>query len=163
MTICKAPPLGFYKVNTDVAASDDERISCIGVVIRGCKGEILAASCKVLPACFTTEISEAIAVLEGVLLAAKMEVSHVIIESDALSIIQAINDQVFGGELDHIVQNIWEVSSVFSWCSFHHLKREGNRVAHELAKVARITDKSQVWERTIPSPIEHIVIEELCL
>ena len=92
MTICKAPPLGFYKVNTDVAASDDERISCIGVVIRGCKGEILAASCKVLPACFTTEISEAIAVLEGVLLAAKMEVSHVIIESDALSIIQAIND-----------------------------------------------------------------------
>ena len=163
MTIWKAPPLGFYKVNTDAAASDNERISCIGVVIHGCKGEILAASCKVLPACFTAEISEAIAVLEGVLLAAKMEVSHAIIESDALSIIPAINDGIFGGELGHIVQNIWEVSSVFSWCSFHHLKREGNRVAHELAKVARITDKSQVWERTIPSPIEHIVIEELCL
>ena len=93
----------------------------------------------------------------------KMEVSHVIIEYDALSIIQAINEGVFGGELSHIVQDIWEVSSVFSWCSFLHLKREDNRVAHELAKVARIFYLSQVWERTIPSPVEHIVIEELFL
>ncbi|KAK9984941.1 hypothetical protein SO802_034466 [Lithocarpus litseifolius] len=163
LSIWKAPPLGFFKVNTDVAASNDERNSCIGVVIRGCKGEILATSSKVLPVSFTAEISEAIAVLEGVLLAAKMEVTHVIFESDALSIIQAINDGVFVGELGHIIQNIWEASFVFSWCSFCHLKREGNRVAHELARVARITDVSQVWERTFPSPVEHIVIEELCL
>ena len=71
-----------------------------------------------------------------------MEVSHVIIEFDAVSIIQAINEGVFGGELAHIVQDIWEVSSVFSWCFFLHLKREGNRVVHELAKVARISDLS---------------------
>ena len=142
VSIWKAPPVGFFKVNIDAVASDDERNSCIGVVICSCKGEILAATCKVLPASFSAEISEAFAVLEGVLLAVKMEVSHVIIESDALSIIQAINEGVFGGELDHIVQDIWEVSSVFSWCSFLHLKREGNRVVHELAKVARISDLS---------------------
>ena len=73
------------------------------MVICGSKGEILAASSKVLLASFTAEISEAIAVREGVLLAMEMEVTHVIIESDALSIIQAINDGVFGGELSHIV------------------------------------------------------------
>ena len=133
------------------------------MVLRGCKGEILAASSKVLPAPFIAEISEAVAVLEGVLLVAKMEVTHAIIESDALSIIQAINDGVFGGELGHIIRNITEVSSSFSWCSFHHLKREGNKVAHELARVARITNMSQVWERTLLSPVEHLIIEELCL
>ena len=132
-------------------------------VICSCKGEILAATCKVLPASFSTEISEAFVVLEGVLLAVKMEVSYVIIEYDALSIIQAINEGVFGGELGHIVQDIWEVSSVFSWCSFLHLKREGNRVAYELAKAARISDLSQVWERSVPSPVKHIVFEELSL
>ena len=163
VSIWKAPPIGFFKVNTDAAASDDERNSCIGVVIRSCKGETLAAACKVLPTSFSAEISEAFAVLEGVLLAVKMEVSHVTIESDALSIIQAINEGVFGGKLGHIVQDIWEVSFVFSWCSFLHLKREGNRVAHELAKVARISDLSQVWERSVPSPVEHIVIEQLSL
>ena len=99
----KAPLLSFFKVNTDATTFDDERKSCIRVVLRGCKGEILAASSKVLPAPFIAEISEAVAVLEGVLLVAKMEVTHAIIESDALSIIQAINDGVFGGELSHIV------------------------------------------------------------
>ena len=133
------------------------------MVICGSKGEILAASSKVLLASFTAEILEANAVREGVLLAMEMEVTHVIIESDALSIIQAINDGVFGGELGHIIQNIREASSSFSWCSFHHLKREGNRVAHELARVARITNVSQVWERTLPSPVKHLIIEELCL
>ncbi|XP_075645849.1 auxin-binding protein T92-like [Castanea sativa] len=92
-----------------------------------------------------------------------MEVSHAICESDALSIIQAINDGVLGGEFGHIIQNIREVSSSFSWCSFQHLKREGNRVAHNLAKVARNTGVSQIWKRTIPGPVEHLILEDLCL
>ncbi|KAK9986499.1 hypothetical protein SO802_031450 [Lithocarpus litseifolius] len=132
LSIWKAPPLGFFKVNTDATASNDERNSCIGVVIRGCKGEILAASSKVLPASFTAEISEVFAVLEGVMLAAKMEVTHVMFESDALSIIQAINDGVFVGELGHIIQNIWEASSVFSWCSFCHLKGKATELLMNL-------------------------------
>ncbi|KAL0002042.1 hypothetical protein SO802_015823 [Lithocarpus litseifolius] len=159
----KAPPLGFFKVNIDATASDDERKSCIGVVIRGSKGEILATSSKVFPVSFTAEISKVVAVLEGVLLAAKMEVTHAIIKSDALSIIQAINDGVFGGELNHNIQNIREAASFLGWCSFCHLKKEGNKVAHELARVARITDVSQVWERTFPSLVEHLIIEELFL
>ena len=37
------------------------------------------------------------------------------------------------------------------------------RVAYELAKAARISDLSQVWERSVPSPVKHIVFEELSL
>ena len=146
MSILKAPPVGFYKVNTDAAASDDERNSCIGVVIRICKGEILAAACKVLPACFSAKISEAFVVLEGVLLAVKMEVSHVIIEFDALSIIQAIYDGVFGGELGHIVQNIWDVSSLFSWCSFLHLKGKAAELPMSLQKLLGFLICHRFWK-----------------
>lgn len=118
LTKWRAPPSGFFKINTDAAASDDGKNSCVGVVIQGCQGEILAASSKVLSASFPVDISEAFAILEGVLLVAEMEVSHTICESDALSIIQAINVGVIGGEFGHNTQNIREVSSSFSWCSF---------------------------------------------
>ena len=107
-------------------------------------GEVIAASNKVLPTSYSAEISEALAMQDGVLLATEMEVSHAIFESDALSIILAINGGIHGGELGHIIRNIREVATLFSWCAFKHLKREGNRVAHELAKVAGISGVSQV-------------------
>ena len=159
----KAPPTGFFKINTDVAAFEDGRKSCIGVVIRDNMGVVLAASSKVLSASYSAKISEALAMQDGVLLAREMEVSHAIFESDTLSIFQAINGGIHGGELGHIIKNIREVAALFSWCSFKHLKREGNRVTHELAKVARNSGVSQVWKMSFPSLIEHLLIEDLCL
>ena len=126
-------------------------------------GEVLAASNKILPASFSAEVSEALALQDGVLLAAELEVSHAIFESDALSIILAINDGIHGGELGHIIRNIRELTVVFSWCSFKHLKREGNRVAHELAKVVGFSGVSQVWKRSFPSFLEQFLVEDLCL
>nr|POE68052.1 hypothetical protein CFP56_39192 [Quercus suber] len=77
-------------------------------------GEVFAASSKVLAASFSAEISEALAMQEGVLLATEMDVFHASFESDALSIIQAINNGFYGGELRHIIQNIREVSASFT-------------------------------------------------
>nr|XP_023912601.1 uncharacterized protein LOC112024185 [Quercus suber] len=159
----KAPPTGYFKINTDAAAFDDERCSCIGVVIRDCRGVVLPASSKVLPASFPAEIFEALALQEGVLLAAEMEVSHAIFESDSLSIIQAISEKLHGGEFGHIIRNIWEVAASFTWCSFKHLKREGNKVAHELARIARNSGASQVWKWSCPSLVEHLLVEDLYL
>nr|POF00754.1 putative ribonuclease h protein [Quercus suber] len=159
----KAPPTGFFKINTDAAAFDGGGNSCIGVVIRDNLGNVLAASSKVLAASFSTKISEALAMQEGVLLATEMDVSHTMFEFDSLSIIQEINDGFHGGELGHIIRNIRDVSATFTWCSFQHLKREGNRVAHELARVARNSGASQVWKRFFPSLVEHFMIEDFCL
>ena len=158
----KAPPTSFFKINIDAVAFEDGRKSCIRVVIQDNMGVVLATSSKVLPASYLAEISEALAMRDGVLLTAEMEVSLVIFESDALSIIQAINGGIYGGELGHIIRNIREVAALFSCCSFNNLKKEGNRVAHELAKVARNTGVSQVWKMSFPSLIEHLLIEDLC-
>ncbi|XP_065622475.1 uncharacterized protein LOC136064535 [Quercus suber] len=159
----KSPPTDFYKINTDAAAFDDGRNSCIGVVIRDNKGKVLAALSKVLTASFSAKASKALAMQEGVLLATETDFSHAIFESDALSIIQAINDSFHSGELGHIIRNIREVSAAFIWCSFHHLKREGKRVAHELARVARNSGASQVWKRSFLTFVEHLIIEDSCL
>ncbi|KAK9996688.1 hypothetical protein SO802_021374 [Lithocarpus litseifolius] len=134
--------------------------SCIGVAIRDYRGSLFAASSKILPAPFSVEITEALALQEGVLLALDLGISHAIVESDALSIIQAITEGDLGGDLGHIVQNIKDISSSFSWCSFQHLKRSGNRATHELARAARISGVSWVWEGVCPSFVEHIIIED---
>ena len=151
----QALPLVFFKINTDGVASDGSP-SCIGVAICDCWGSLIPAPSKVLPAPFFAEITEALALQDGVPLSLELGISHAIVESNALSIIQAISE----GDLGHIMQNIKNISSSFSWCSFQHLKRSGNRAAHELARAARISGVSQVWKVVCPSFVEHVIIED---
>ncbi|KAL0000430.1 hypothetical protein SO802_014211 [Lithocarpus litseifolius] len=156
----QVPPSSFFKINDDGAASDGGRPSSIRVVIRDCRGFLIAASNKILPAPFSAKITKALALQEGVLLASEMGIFHVIVESDALSIIQAIIEIDLGGELGHIVQNIKDISSSLSWCSFQHLKRSGNRASHEFARAARILSVSQVWKGVCPSFVKRVILED---
>ena len=57
-----APPSGLHKINVDGATSEDGRPSGVGVVIRDCRGMVVAASAKVLPAQYSVEVTEALAV-----------------------------------------------------------------------------------------------------
>ncbi|XP_023905473.1 uncharacterized protein LOC112017233 [Quercus suber] len=140
----RAPPVGFTKINVNGAASDDGRPSSTGVTIRDSQGCSIATACRVLSSPFPADIFEAMALQDGVLLALEMGLSKVIFESDALSIIQAINEGNVGGEFGHIIHNIKDLASSFSWCTFQHLKRDGNRVGHDLAKAARMSGVSQI-------------------
>ena len=100
------------------------------------------------------------ALQEGVLLALEMGLSKVIFESDALSIIQAVKEGNVGGDFKHIIQNIRDLSSSFTWCLFQHLKWNGNKVAHDLAKEARWSGVFQVWKGVVPSVVENLICDE---
>ena len=160
LTKWSAPPAGFFKINVDGAASDDGKPSSIGVIIRDCQGSPTAASSKVLSSPFSVEITEALALQEGVLLASEMGLSKVIFEGDALSIIQAVNVGNVGGDFGHIIQNIRDLSLSFTWCLLQHLNRNGNRVAHDLAKEARRSGVSQVWKGVVPCVVEILICNE---
>ena len=98
-----APLVGFFKVNVDGAAFDDGRPSCIGVVIRDSRGFFIAVSNKILPVSFSAAITESLALQERVLLASELGISHVLVESDAPSVIQAISSCDVGGDQGHII------------------------------------------------------------
>ena len=86
----RKPPNGVFKINSDGAAADDGRRSSIGVIIRDCRGQVVAALCRVLPGCFTVDETEALAIEAGILLAKELDLNQIIIESDSLSIVQRI-------------------------------------------------------------------------
>ncbi|XP_075648635.1 uncharacterized protein LOC142619423 [Castanea sativa] len=112
----EAPPVGVYKVNVDGAASGDGRSTGIGVVIRNSMGEPIAALCKPLPRQFSSLETEIFAVEHGILLAKEMELSNVILESDALTVVQDILSKEFNGSLGHLYQGI--CSLLESFCSW---------------------------------------------
>ena len=152
----EAPPTGVYKVNVDGAASGGGRSSGV-VVIRNNKGEPIAALCKPLPRQFSSLETEVFALEHGILLAKEMELTHVILESDALTVVQFIQAKEFNGSLGHLYQGICSLLESFSRWKICHLKRDYNKVAHTLAQYAKCNGLDQIWKRCSPPMVQQLI------
>ena len=80
-----------------------------------------------------------------------------VIEGDSLHVIQAIIDtkpvQTLYG---HIIEEIKLLSSLFT-CSFLHVNRKGNMLAHALARRAVLFADTEVWIEELPQDLENVV------
>ena len=157
----EAPPQGVFKINVDGATSDHGRNSSIRVIIRDCNGLVVAALSKYLPGRFAADQVEALAMEQGILLAQELQLSRVILESDALAVVQALNDNSTGNELGHILQGILPLCESFGFCSFKHVNRVFNVVAHELAQLARCGESSCLWYGVSPPAVSVLVHNDL--
>ena len=101
-----APPASFFKINVDGATGVGGGNSCIGVVIRDSSSFPIGVLSLVLPSYFSVEITEAYALLHGVLFASEMQVHRAFFESDTLSIIHDLTSEVPGSDLGHILEDI---------------------------------------------------------
>lgn len=145
------PPLGYFKVNVDGASSiDGSGVSSVGVIIWDYYGRVVAALCKALPLHYSAETSEFFATEQGVLLAQEMKLLHVLFESDASTIVSSISQVLTGGVMGHMVQSIHLARLSFSYCSFQHVERDYNRVAHELAQFAKCNHFTNISKGVTP-------------
>lgn len=115
----------------------------------------MAANAKLLPAQYGVEVTKALAVEEGILLACQKMLTQAILESDSLSVIQAISSNSPHGDLRPIIQGILSLSSSFEMWKVKHLKRVYNKVAHEVAKLARESKTSHTWNEMEPPMLHH--------
>lgn len=149
----EAPPLGVYKINVDGAVSEDGRVSSVGVIIRNNKGDILQTP----PRFFSSMETEIFALEIGILLAKEMQLSQIIIESDALSVVQDLQNKETNGSVGQLYLGIYDLLKSFRSWSIKHLKRDTNKVAHELAHYARCNGTTQVWKGCAPPMIQHLI------
>ena len=146
-----ALPPGYFKVNVNGASPlDGNGISGVGAIVRNDGGKVVVALCKALPSCYPVEWTELFALEQGTILAQQLVISNVIIESDAALAIQAISQDLCGGEVGLLIQGILGANSSFDDCSFRHVNRAFNGAAHELAQYAKWNNVSHVWKDDFP-------------
>ncbi|XP_050259042.1 uncharacterized protein LOC126704044 [Quercus robur] len=131
---------------------------CVGVVIRDSRGLVIAAGSKVLNGAFAADVTETLAVEEGIRLAKELELLQVIIESDSVVVVEAISVGNCNGGLGPIIQGSLELLRSFKSWKVRHLKREYNKAAHVLAQAAKATGTSQQWRGLEPPMIQRVLL-----
>ena len=85
-----------------------------------------------------------------------MELRQVIIESNALSIVQSIMSSEINGEISHLIQRIINIlGSLCNW-KIKHLKRDYNIVGHELTHFASCNETKLIWKGVSPM-VQHLL------
>ncbi|XP_021839141.1 uncharacterized protein [Spinacia oleracea] len=152
-----APPKGVIKLNVDVSLATEGWIG-IGVVARDWMGKVQFAACRRCRAHWPVEIAEAKAVANAVKLGRRYGLEDVIIETDCQSVVSRLSkNAIYFSDLDTILGDISEISSSFKSISWSHVRRDGNAVAHQIARLVPFGTE-QIWENHCPTEISPYVL-----
>ncbi|XP_050280506.1 uncharacterized protein LOC126721501 [Quercus robur] len=147
-----APPRNKYKVNYDAAISNAENKAGIGVVVRDYNGEVMASLIQQLEQAYQPVEVEAIAACRAVEFGSEIGVDCAIVEGDSEVIVKALRNNDNGlTPFAPLINDVSLFSSLFSELSYSHIRRDGNKVAHSLAKLALMTPVCTVRMEDVPS------------
>lgn len=134
-----------------------------GVIVRDKHGSAKLGATWQGVEVFEPKVAEARAVLLGLQLAREYGYVDVMVESDCLTLVNAIQKNEEGWSQFHlIVDDIIHVSKVFSNISFSFVSRECNKTAHELAHYLPWVEGRRVWLYDFPASVDVCLIAD-CL
>lgn len=101
---------------------------------RDYKGDLVCGFTKKFPAT-SPLVAEALALREAVAIAVNLNMQKVIFESDCLELVRAYRKEIGIGVLANIIQDITQMAGSLRWHGFTRTAKEGNCVAHQIAKL----------------------------
>lgn len=157
-----APPLvGWYAMNTDGAARGSPGDAGGGVIIRNHCGTFISALTLNFGRCSAFR-AEVLALLRGLELARNLQISHLQIQLDNLSCVQALNaGRSSCGGCSHLIRHCLSLIRKEDWVvKVIHVFREGNRAADWLANHGVDQSVAAAVLESAPLELHRIVIED---
>ncbi|KAF5462824.1 hypothetical protein F2P56_018800 [Juglans regia] len=142
------------KVNFDAALKESTKKLGLGVIISDCRGEVFAAASLRRTLSYGAYGAECTALWEAMILCEELGIGEVIFEGDAKIVIDAVSSgERDDSSLGHLVENLQQKLNSHSRWKLAFIHREGNEVAHQLAKLALHGENDMYWVEEGPEAI----------
>ncbi|XP_059434317.1 uncharacterized protein LOC132167380 [Corylus avellana] len=155
------PPVGFLKINWDASVDVSQKRMGMGIAIRDHGGELLAAYCATRDYITDAATAEALTAWQAVEISQSLGLEKVVLEGDAMEVVKVLrNEEVWLGSYGHVLQEAKQkLCQCMEW-KVSHVHRQGNNVAHSLAKLALTIQQEILWTDNFPLCIRELVITE---
>ena len=110
----------------------------------------------------SAEEVEAQACREGLTLAAEWTSGPIILESDCAAVVSYLVNPTSQRSASYfVIREALEVAGRVPGVEFRHTGRACNRLAHELAQLAKRLNHSAVWRERCPTSVEHLAAQDV--
>ena len=165
----KPPPSGTFKINFDGTIFLTEKKSSIGVVIRDSRGLVIASCSKVVHQALGVCEVEVMATTWALSFAFDVGVKRAILEGDSMAVILGLReDGMVLVPYGLLLEDVRNLSQHFDELRYSHTMREGNCLAHSLARYVVGIPDFLVWMEDVPSqfylyfkPIYRVFLNKL--
>ncbi|XP_074305661.1 uncharacterized protein LOC141640881 [Silene latifolia] len=152
---------GWHKVNVDAGWSEGVGLG-LGAVCRDEIGAVMWGIVWQERAQRDTAMLEAKAVLMGSKEARRAGLSHIIIESDCLTVVEDLKKKKRGrGDIGLVYDDIFDLCLHFAEVEFVFSRRSCNKVAHELVHVRPWEAGSRFWPGDLPPYINDVAASDI--
>ncbi|XP_075675215.1 uncharacterized protein LOC142644511 [Castanea sativa] len=151
-----------YNATIDDVNESILKVAGIGVVIRDDKGKVEVALCKKIMALVGAVKAEAKAFEAKLLFAKEIGIQDIILEGDSLLVYNALCEKSLPpSSVEAVVSGMQEMDKEFRRIEFSHVRRQGNRPTHLLAKYASGINDYLAWIEKNPCLIEQTLIHDV--
>ena len=155
------PNQSWFKLNFDAAIFKEQNSSGFGAMIRNNQGEVMAAMATKGPSVSCSEEAETLACRKALEFAIDAGFSELIVEGDNINVMRAVSSSTMNfSMLGNVIADIHCILCGLRGLSISCVKRDGNWVAHVLAKFAKGLDEDMYWMEEVPQVVVESVYQD---
>ena len=148
-----------YKVNYDGDVFKETNEASIGIIVRDSSGLVMASLVQKVLFPHSIPSIEAWAAKRSIEFALEIGLPEAEFEGDSQIIVTALKDThpslaPFG----LLIEDAKGLARKLQQFSFSHVKRQGNGLAHALARKAQFCNSLEVWMEAVPPDLEHLYL-----
>ena len=133
----------------------------LGVVVHDSQGNANASLSEQAPLPFSSDVMEAMAATRAMTFAQDLGIAEFILEGDSEIVINTLRSmEVSLSPFGHLLESAKSTLVTSKCIAFSHIRRTGNRVAHNLAKHARHVRGLSVWLEDIPPHLYDVLFSD---
>jgi ribonuclease HI len=151
-----------FKVNYDGAVFQETNEAGIGVIVRNQAGKVMATLVQKVRYPQSVECIEAWAAKRAVQFISEIGLSEAEFEGDSKTVVAALNvSHPSAAPYGHLIADAQSLARALTSFCFSHVKRQGNALAHALARMAKTIDDIEVWMEDVPPPTKRLYLSEI--
>ncbi|KAG5535013.1 hypothetical protein RHGRI_022953 [Rhododendron griersonianum] len=133
----------------------------VGFVARNRDAILVGAAMEIFKGPLSPRVIEALGFRFAFTTALRWGYSQIIVEGDALQIVQALNGSRSFVDCDTIILDYLQIAMNFSSCLFSHVKRGCNRVAHFVARKSLSGNGLMSWRGDFPQWLLTLALDDV--
>lgn len=148
----KPPPTGQLKLNVDASVFKDSRHTGMGAVVRDSTGTVRYAKSAFFPGVVSSLEAELRALYHALKWLRSLRLQDVEVEADSKMMVELVQKHAISrrDEIGVLARSCKAILSQLQNTNLQFIRREGNTVAHHLARLSRTFGGDQVWNGMTP-------------